>query len=279
MLTRIISFAAALFSALMSVFGCYVDIPSTPLNKNGYTLVFDDEFDSAGLDSSKWLSEYLPHASDMTEGCKANYEIKDGCLNLIIDENSSDYACYTSMKVSSIQTFEKNGLHPGARQMRDVEAFNGFSCKYGYFEMRAKLPDCGGGGHVAWWLTGIQDDTDTTDSAHTGEIDIIENWLSTPNTFSPRVHPWNDEKLSEFGKDVKLSGDFVNNYHIYALDWTPKHLKFYVDGRLIAKTDNSPDYEMCMYLGVYTDCDWDGGRDNGVHPKTFSVDYVRVYQK
>ncbi len=42
-----------------------------------------------------------------------------------------------------------------------------------------------------------------------------------------------ENNLLEFGK---LAGDFVNNYHIYALDWTPKYLKFYVDGILIAKS-------------------------------------------
>lgn len=279
MFTRTISFIASLLCALLSVFGVYLDVPAAPAEKKGYTLIFDEEFNADELDASRWLDEYLPHASDTAEGCKAKYKLGNGCLDLFIDENTPEYACYTSMKVSSIQTYEKNGLHPGARQCRDAETFEGFSCRYGYFEMRAKLPDCGGGGHVAWWLTGIEDDTDAPGSAHTGEIDIIENLLSTPNTFSPRVHPWNDEKLSDFGRDVKLPGRFDKSYHIYALDWTPDGLKFYVDGRLIAKTDESPDYEMCMYLGLYTACDWDGGPDNGIYPKTFSVDYIRVYQK
>ena len=50
------------------------------------------------------------------------------------------------------------------------------------------------------------------------------------------------------------------------------------DGKRIAHTDESPDYEMCMLLGLYTRCDWDGV-DNEVYPKTFSIDYIRVYRK
>ncbi|MGV9384984.1 hypothetical protein ACWDRB_54900 [Nonomuraea sp. NPDC003707] len=36
--------------------------------------------------------------------------------------------------------------------------FNGYSTRYGYFEMRAKGPNTGGGGHTAWWMVGTQDE-------------------------------------------------------------------------------------------------------------------------
>ncbi len=57
----------------------------------------------------------------------------------------------------------------------------GYKTKYGYFEIRAKLANCGGGGHQAWWMVGMQQDTnDWFNSKQTGEIDILETFFSTP---------------------------------------------------------------------------------------------------
>ena len=146
--------------------------------------------------------------------------------------------------------------------------------------MRAKLPDCKGGGHIAWWMIGTQDDAreDGTLSKQTAEIDILENILEYTNVFSPKVHAWTDEGLSEFGKEVGLDGTYDDSYHIYAMDWTPQGIKFLVDGEAIASTKNSPKYRMAMLIGIYTFAE-DGwsGNDNGVYPKTFSIDYIRVY--
>lgn len=272
-MNRIISAFTFLIFLFSSIFGHGYKNPSSPIDKKDYTLIFDEEFDGEKLDSSKWLDEYLPHASDSPEGCKARYNLNNGILDLILTEDMPQYACYTSMKVSSIQTIEKNNLHPNGRQMRDVEEFNGFSAKYGYFEMRAKLPDCKGGGHIAWWLIGIQDE-----ESHDAEIDILENLFDSNNVFSPKIWHWDDNNLSDFQRDIKLPGDFDNSYHVYSMNWTPKGLTFYVDGVRIAHTKSSPDYEMGMLLGIYTGCDWDGV-DNMIYPKTFSIDYIRVYQK
>ena len=254
---------------------------ASPIEKYGYELVFNDEFDGTELDTSKWLPAYLPHASDSAEGSKATYTLENGCLNLILNENTPVYSYKTKMRVSSVQTFEKNLLHPGAGTLNysDVTPFEGFAAQYGYFEIRAKLPSCGGGGHIAWWLTGTQDDArpDGTHSTQTGEIDILENLFDSINTFSPKVHPWSDEDLNEYQEDITLDGDYSNEFHNYSLEWTPSGLTFSVDGKKIAFSENSPQYRMCMYLGIYTDCDW-SGEANGTYPKTFSIDYVRVYK-
>lgn len=256
------------------------DVPANPLEKEGYTLIFNDEFDGEELDTDKWLPQYFPHGTDSAAGCSTTYTMENGCLNLMIDEDTPTYSEGTQMKVSSVQTFEKNLLHPGAgtTNVTSVVPYESFATQYGYFEMRAKLPDCKGGGHIAWWMTGTQDDAraDGTHSAQTGEIDIMENLFEYPNVFSPKVHAWTDEGLSEFKQDVGLDGTYEDSYHIYAMNWTPAGLTFYVDGEEIASTTNSPRYRMCMFIGLYTNCDW-SGMDNGVYPKVFSIDYVRVY--
>ena len=252
-----------------------------PLEKEGYTLVFNDEFNSRELDDGKWLGAYLPHGSDKQNGSKATYTLENSCLNLAINEKTPAYSSSTKMRVSSVQTYEKGLLHPGAGTMNysKPEPFNGYATQYGYFEMRAKLPECGGGGHIAWWLIGTQDDAGKNGkgSTQTGEIDILENLFSDINTFTPKVHAWSDPELTEYEESVKVKGNFTEEYHIFAMNWTPEGLTFYVDGKEIASTDQSPQYRMCMLLGIYTDCDW-SGEANEVYPKQFSIDYIRIYK-
>ena len=162
---KIFGISIAILCALLLCFtGCdkepaNKDIPANPLEKEGYTLIFHDEFDGTELDTEKWLPQYFPHASDSAAGCSTTYTMENGCLNLMITEKTPAYSTGTQMKVSSIQTYEKNLLHPGAgtANMTSVYPYEGFATQYGYFEMRAKLPDCKGGGHIAWWMIGTQD--------------------------------------------------------------------------------------------------------------------------
>ena len=36
------------------------DYPANPLEKEGYRLIFHDEFDGKEIDRTKWIPEYLP---------------------------------------------------------------------------------------------------------------------------------------------------------------------------------------------------------------------------
>ncbi len=258
------------------------DVAPNPLEKEGYTLVFNDEFDGEEIDIDKWLPQYLPHATSSAAGCLPTYEMKDGILHLMITEDTPFYNEGSPMKVSSIQTLEKNQLHPGAGgQFTNVMPYESFATQYGYFEIRCKLPDCGGGGAAAWWMCGAQDDAraDGSMSTQTGEIDIIEMLLEYPNVFDPKVHAWTDEALYEWREQVAMEGTYDDSFHIFAMDWTPEGLTFYVDGKELTHTDQSPEYRMCMFLGIYATYEeqW-SGMPNDVYPKDFQIDYIRVYK-
>ena len=256
------------------------DVPANPIEKEGYELIFSDEFDGEEIDIKKWLPQYFPHSTTVASACQTTYRMEDGSLCLYIDEDTENFSESTEMKVSSIQTFEKNLLHPNTADVTNVVPYESFACQYGYFEMRAKMPNCGGGGHVAWWMVGTQDDAreDGTMSSQNGEIDILETTFEYPNVFSPKVHAWDDKDLFAYKDEIGLEGTYDDSYHIYAMEWTPSGLTFFVDGKEVCSTTNSPQYRMAMFLGIYTDCVDFTGAANKVYPKEFFVDYVRVYQ-
>ncbi len=254
--------------------------PPNPVEKEGYNLIFQDEFDGETLDIDKWLPQYFPHSTTDAAACQTTYRMEDGKLVLYLDENTPCFFDGTEMKVSSIQTYEKNHLHPNTPNVTNVMPYDSFTCQYGYFEIRLKMPNCGGGGHVAWWLVGAQDDAraDGTMSSQNGEIDIVETSFEYPNVFSPKVHAFDDPDLAEYKDSVGLEGNFTDEYHIYAMNWTPEGITFYFDGKEICKTNQSPQYRMGMLLGIYTDSIGFTGAHNDVWPKEFYIDYIRVYQ-
>lgn len=146
--------------------------------------------------------------------------------------------------------------------------------------MRARLADCGGGGHQAWWMVGMQQDTDDWfHSTQTGEIDILETIFSNSNHWRIAAYGWNDPNFQtswQITDSAVPSGDPANEFHIYAVDWTPESLKFYYDNVLYYQINDAPDYEMGMILNIYTDAG--SGTHNDVWPKEWAVDYIRVWK-
>ena len=61
------------------------------------------------------------------------------------------------------------------------------------------------------------------------------------------------------------------------MEWTPTDIKFYYDGQLYRTINDAPNMPMGLIMGIYTDAG--SGRHNDVWPKTWSVDYLRVYKK
>ena len=259
--------------------------------KEGYVLDFSSEFNEGKLDEEYWLPQYLPHCSGSTEGSSARYKIENGCLNLYITKDSPDYFGGKPGSAdpdnllwiaNGIQTWEKNYLHPGGAQQMEVEPFEGYATQYGYFEIRMKMPDTKGGGYAAWWLIGAQDDTDGASSRQNGEIDVLETFFDNPGIFEPKVHAWDDPNLNEWQSKVNLKGfskNYINEFHTYAMDWRPEGITFYVDGKEVAQTEESPQYRMCMILSMYINSDFSGWDEpENKYPIEWLIDYVRVYK-
>lgn len=260
------------------------DMPANPVDKPGYTLDYADEFNGDSLDKSKWTDYYLPHWSKNPENAKANYRFENGCLVEYITKDQQAWSPEHdgTVKSSAIMSFDKSWIHnfSGTMDNQDRNTWYGYKTKYGYFEIRAKLANCGGGGHQAWWMVGMQQDTnDWFNSKQTGEIDILETFFSTPNAWRTAAYGWNDPNFQTswwINQDAVPQGNPTEEFHIYAMDWTPNSLKFYYDNQLVRVIYGSPDYEMGTILNIYTDVG--SGEHNDVWPKEWYVDYYRVWK-
>lgn len=282
------------------------DALPSPLEKEGWELVYHEEFQDGQIDWRKWSPYYL---RGWTEDrlAKADFYFEDGKF-IITSKPDREPWCVQDggHRVSSIQSFERTHLHrfgtvTGSREIPD---FQGFATKYGYFEVRMRLPDTKDGSHFAWWMIGVQDDQHITAEVEgseqyafgvftnqTAEFDIVEQTLDAyteskdyePNIWRPVIHPNGSTDLNYLWVEpTPIINSPSHEFHVYGFEWNEKGTKFYLDGKLVQETDRTPNYRMMTLFSLYLGAK-DGscgmGRDRGIYPKEALIDYFRVYKK
>lgn len=266
------------------------NIPANPVEKEGYRLIFQEEFDGNELDSTNWVDRYLSSWSqDYTN--TQQWTVENGIMNIQILESTMPWCPEFDGQtvVTGFTTGQRNGLHNWNKtnQVRNPEDTQLTHInQYGYYEMRAK-GQSGSSRHIAWWLTGFQDTPDES-----AEIDIFEVLGNNNHQVPPALHKWNDsdafvEGLPSYTNNQK---DFNNEYHVYGFDWQegtgsskqyPDKIIFYVDGVKTAEKDVNIDYPMIQLLSLYEKRagGWTGNWEWMPYPNSYEIDYVRVYKK
>lgn len=264
--------------------------PANEKQKDGYRLIFDEEFDGDSLDETKWVDKYLSSWSNTSDYTKGK-EFHDGIMSLKITEETQPWCPEFDGEtvISGFTTGQRNGLHnwnktnqvvnPSDTELTHIN-------QYGYYEMRMKGQP-GSSRHSAWWLLGFEDVPEES-----AEIDIFEVLGKKSHSVPPAVHAWNDTdafsgKLSAF-RDINK--DFNNEYHVYGFDWQqgtsgnsvyPDKIVFYVDGVAYDEMNVNINYPMIQLLSLYEKRagGWTGNWEWMPYPNTMDVDYVRVYKK
>ena len=164
-----------------------------------------------------------------------------------------------------------------------------FSQAYGRFEARIKIP-AGQGMWPAFWAMG--NNMSTVGWPKCGEIDIMENTGKEPGTVHGSLHgpstsgPTSDE-TAPFS--LPAGQNFADDFHLYAVEWEPGTIRFYVDSNRYGTFQQSQwpaggtwafDHPFFILLNVAVGGDWPGTPNNStVFPQQMLVDYVRVYTK
>jgi hypothetical protein len=258
-----------------------------PGREAGYELAFEDTFDGDALDQTRWLPYYLPQWSSR-EASAARYEIDGGLLQLHIEADQQPWCPEFDgeTRVSSLQT----GVFAGpvgssagqshfkaglvVREAQDNARLYTPQC--GLFELRAKAiddPRC----MVALWMIGYEDEPERS-----AEICICEIFGKNVTVESVGIgmgfHPFGDPSVRDEFSVEAIAID-AREFHIYAAQWTPEYVAFFVDHQLVKTVEQSPGYPMQLMLGIYEFPD-DGQSTQPPHlyPKRFVVDYFRGYR-
>jgi beta-glucanase (GH16 family) len=101
----------------------------------------------------------------------------------------------------------------------------------------------------AFWMSGIEDRPE-----HSGEICVAEVFGDAVRSGSADVgmgvHRFRDPALVEEFSTAPLAID-VTEFHTYGVDWRPGSLVFTVDGEVVRRLDQAPDYPMQLMIGVF----------------------------
>ncbi|HEX2143842.1 MAG TPA: family 16 glycosylhydrolase [Glycomyces sp.] len=264
---------ALALSAFLEAPASAAEMPPNPLEKPGWILDRHDEFDG-GLDPDLWITNYLESRTPEWRS-EARYNFRNNALVLRIDDDQPTYYDDNPMKVSSIQTGQRTGLHKDNRFDHSIPTDMKYTPQYGYFEIRAKS-SARSGIHTAFWLTGRQDNWEQR-----GEVDVVEHaGIHGTSRFNWNLYSWSDPNLWTSQDQVGVGFDMTNEMHIYALEWTPTQLKLYIDNELRRTLNQSLQYPAVFYLGIYEHAEWAGTVDpNDPRPKELVVDYFRAYQR
>ncbi len=238
-------------------------------NANELTLVWSDEFNYEGTpDSSKWVYEEGFVRNDeigyFTTRLK-NVRVEGGVLVIEAHKETYSNANYTT---GSIKTYGKRNF------------------KYGRFEVRAKMP-YGVGSHVGIWFDGAN--IREVGWPACGEIGMTEYVGRLPHTIHLYNHyadPADATKnaYTNVGKFTVMNP--YNNFHIYAIEWDEKQIKYFIDNAQVATFNvdiagtgsNNPYRKKQVFHLTYALGGWGWDVDDSVLPEKLEIDYVRMYE-
>ena len=246
-----------------------------------WSVVWSDEFNGASLNTGDW-----------------NYDIGNGCPSLCgWGNNELQYYRAENVAVSGgnlvitslAQSFGGASFTSGKIHTRNKQTF-----LYGRIEMRAKIPT-GGGMWPAFWM--MPQDDYYGGWAASGEIDIMESANATTSVGGTIHFGGTYPNNTYTGGSYSLGGaNFADDFHVYAIEWEPDEMRWYVDGVLFSTKTSSQWYSSAapsnprapfdqpFYIilnaavgGNYTGCT-NSGCITASLPQQYLVDYIRVYQ-
>jgi beta-glucanase (GH16 family) len=234
-------------------------------------LIWSDEFSGEALDYRCWTPETWKPGNNGGElqrftASPRNIAVADGVLTISAFPETTGAGAelrrYTSAQIMSVN--------------------NGY-WTYGYFEARIRAPR-GAGAFPAFWMMPQLNEWGWWPNS--GEIDIWEYIGRDEQMVYTALHYQGEDWK---GGRLQMPRPLWEDYHLYALEWLPDRMRWYVDGQLMwEKTAwKSPDPRrprapfdspFYMILNLSLGGEWPGPPTAQTRwPLQLSVDYVRVY--
>ncbi|MDE6586000.1 MAG: family 16 glycosylhydrolase [Clostridia bacterium] len=267
------------------------------LQKPGYKLVWNDEFNGNSLDTQKW--NYQTGTRDIYHGYDTQvWNWGNGELQYYT-QDSVRVSDGSLIITASKQSVEDREYKSGRILTRDLASWT-----YGYFEAKIKTPT-GDGMWPAFWMLPQPSTYANVENKYggwpyNGEIDIMEARGRLQNVVDTTLHfgPVSDGTWqSDYKTSSKTLSSNTDRWHTYAVDWTPTYIAWIIDGTETFRVSSNHWYSRSAAADGNESAPFDqpfyiilnlavGGQyDGGVAPSasfgsaSMYVDYVRVYEK
>jgi hypothetical protein len=152
----------------------------------------------------------------------------------------------------------------------------GTGTRYGYFEVRMKMPP-GPGTWPAFWLAPLKPVAGSDASV---EIDIIEYYGQFTDAYRTAVHVWYNDKVRTRADGAKIDVPnlaLVNDFHTFGVDISPQNIVFFFDRKKVWSYPTPPELITPMYPLVNLALGSGWPIDKTPNPSTLLVDYVHIY--
>lgn len=258
------------------------------LDRSGFTLEVDDDFNSPRLDERLWLPWYLPQWSSRSAAA-ARYVLQDSCLRLRIEVNQAPWAPEFdgNTKVSSLQTAIRSG--PVGSEIGQHRFRRGLVVREAQGDARRYTPDAGlvearlrttadPATMAALWLIGVEDEPEQ--SAEICVAEVFGRDIGPEATgVGVGLHPFDDPSIVDDFERMTIPID-ARDFHVYSVAWREGRTAFFIDDRLVKVSEQGPTYPMQVMLGIYEFAEGaEPGSPAAADPKELIVDWFRGYRQ
>jgi hypothetical protein len=148
----------------------------------------------------------------------------------------------------------------------------GWTPRYGLLEVRARM-DLSPHSMASVWMVGREEQPEQS-----GEIGVYEEFGDAVEAGSAAVgagvHPFRDPALTDEFDAPRRAID-VSEFHVYAAEWRPGRVDFFIDGEQVRTVEQAPDYPMQMMVAVFDFPEKAALSSQPGQVPELAVDYVR----
>lgn len=249
----------------------------------GMAGVFEENFDAAELDPSRWVDHFLPHWTTPDRSA-ARYRLTDDGLELRIEADQPAWLPDGADRASNLQTGHWSGpvgSADGQHRFRDGLAVvtpqptrRLFVPSSGRVEatMRATADPTI---MLAFWLIGFEQ----AGGDESGELCVAELFGDAIGTetsvLSVGVKAHHDPRLRDDMVRISLPVD-ATAWHTYGVEWGRDGIRFFVDESLVHESSQTIAYPMQLMVDLFEIAP-PSVRDPADYPKLGHVRSVRGY--
>lgn len=243
-----------------------------------WKLIFDDEFNGKSLDTTKWVSCFRWGTDS---GCDSTTTPQSWYLpsNIAVSNGTLKLKAQRQPLTKNGKTYPYTSAMITTGSLDDTGAHAKFLFTYGYMEIRAKVPKGQGLWPAFWTLPTVNG------LAEIDVSEILSGASLTTYTNSMTYHYADVTSHTDRSSGAAWTSpvDLSSDFHIYAADWEPDGIHWYVDGieRRAAFTDRKNITAKQMYLLIQLEVGgtWPGSPNAKTpFPSVYEIDYVKVWQ-